>query len=294
MLIILIYISSGLFVVIENIGLDIYPVTLYYHEGFYFTIITIATVGFGDYYPQTDFGKLFVMLLIIYTVVVFIPMQTNELLRLMGLKSFYQRKLYKPNPEIPHIIITGYVVCKALKTFCAELFHQDHGSSDRHAVVIQPYDPTNEMEIFLRDPNYEFSVHYLNGNPIDKTDLERAVTEKAKVCILMTNMKSRDPIGMDHKNILTGLALKKYVLETSDKNKLNMRLCMQLIKAESKQHYKASNSRSKHKQGSLDQIIIVEEMKMNLISKSCFSPGLITLVSNLITSSNDYNDEAEE
>ena len=51
MLIILIYISSGLFVVIENIGLKKYPVTLYYHEGFYFTIITIATVGFGDYYP---------------------------------------------------------------------------------------------------------------------------------------------------------------------------------------------------------------------------------------------------
>ena len=33
---------------------------------------------------------------------------------------------------------------------------------------------------------------------------------------------------------------------------------------------------------------------MNLIAKSCFSPGLIALVSNLITSSNDYNDEAEE
>ena len=123
MLIILIYISAGLFVVIENIGLGDYPVTLYYHQGFYFTVITIATVGFGDYYPHTDFGKLFVMLLIIYTVVVFIPMQTNELLRLMGLKSFFARKIYKPNPEIPHIVITGYVVCKALKTFCEELFH---------------------------------------------------------------------------------------------------------------------------------------------------------------------------
>lgn len=36
MLIILIYISSGIFVVIENIGLAQYPVDLYYHEGFYF------------------------------------------------------------------------------------------------------------------------------------------------------------------------------------------------------------------------------------------------------------------
>ena len=31
---------------------------------------------------------------------------------------------------------------------------------------------------------------------------------------------------------------------------------------------------------------------MNLMAKSCFSPGLIALVANLITSSNDYNDEA--
>ena len=37
MLIILIYISSGLFVVIENIELREYPVSLYYHQGFYFT-----------------------------------------------------------------------------------------------------------------------------------------------------------------------------------------------------------------------------------------------------------------
>ena len=100
------------------------------------------------------------------------------------------------------------------------------------------------MEIFLRDPNYESSVHYLNGNPIDARDLLRAVTEKAKVCILMTNMKSRDPEGMDHKNILTGLALKKYVLDRTN-NKISIRLCMQLIKPESKTHYRNSIMPSK-------------------------------------------------
>ena len=65
----------------------------------------------------------------------------------------------------------------------------------------------------------------------------------------MTNMKTRDPIGMDHKNILTGLALKKYVLDVTDKKKVNMRLCMQLIKPESKQHYRSSITSSKRNLG---------------------------------------------
>jgi len=46
MLIILIYISAGLFVVIENIGLGDYPVSLYYHQGFYFTGMIIFCNAF--------------------------------------------------------------------------------------------------------------------------------------------------------------------------------------------------------------------------------------------------------
>ena len=55
---------------------------------------------------------------------------------------------------------------------------------------------------------------------------------------------------------------------------------MQLIKPESKVHYMSSL-----KIPSNDQLIIVEEIKMNLLAKSCFAPGLIALLSNL-TSSN--------
>jgi len=96
------------------------------------------------------------------------------------------------------------------------------------------------MEMFFHDPNYEFFIHYLNGNPILSKDLKRADTEKAKTCILLTNKNAEDAIGMDHKNILIGLALKKYAYDTTGMN--NMRLCMQLIKPESKYHYKSSLS----------------------------------------------------
>lgn len=63
---------------------------------------------------------------------------------------------------------------------------------------------------------------------------------------------------------------------------------MQLIKPESKIHYLSSL-----KIPSNDQLIIVEEIKMNLLAKSWFAPGLIALVSNL-TASGDMDSDLFE
>jgi hypothetical protein len=88
------------------------------------------------------------------------------------------------------------------------------------------------MEMFLHNPSYELFINYINGNPITSKDLKRADTEKAKACILLTNKNATDAIGVDHKNILTGLAIKKYIQDLNGNQ--DMRLCMQLIKPESK------------------------------------------------------------
>lgn len=45
----------------------------------------------------------------------------------MGKQSPYARAEYKYNPEIPHIIVCGQVEVSALKFFCQELYHPDHG-----------------------------------------------------------------------------------------------------------------------------------------------------------------------
>jgi len=66
-----------------------------------------------------------------------------------------------------------------------------------------------------------------------------------------------------------------------------MSLCMQLIKPESKQHYFSSINVNSN----TDQIIIVEEIKMNMMSKSCFSPGIINFISNLIASTGDQGEQ---
>lgn len=87
------------------------------------------------------------------------------------------------------------------------------------------------MEQFLHDPKYETNVKFINGNPMYNNNLARADVINAKTCILLTNKNSKDAIGMDHKNILIGLAMKKYIYQSkSVKGKMmndqDMSLCI--------------------------------------------------------------------
>ena len=108
--------------------------------------------------------------------------------------------------------------------------------------------------------------------------MDRANATEAKACILLTNT-SNDESRSDHKNILLGLFIKKFVYH---KSRINLPLCLQLINPESKVHFKSSLNIPSN-----DQLIILEEIKMNLLAKSCFCPGIICMISNLIASSNE-------
>ena len=178
------------------------------------------------------------------------------------------------------MVITGHVKLAALRNVCLELFHEEHGIGQKFVVILQPKDPKNDMQQFLHDPKYSTRVKYLTGDPTDIRDQKRCDLGKAHAVILMANKDASNPEKMDHKNILIGLSMKKYVQENCGRS---LKLCMHLIKVESKQHYIQSIENS----NTLDQVIIVEEIKMNLLSKSCLALGIITFLSNLISSSGD-------
>ena len=65
--------------------------------------------------------------------------------------------------------------------------------------------------MFLHNPLYENKLCYVTGNPIFARDLKRCAADSSKACILLTDKNSGSPQTTDHKNILTALAIKKYV-----------------------------------------------------------------------------------
>jgi hypothetical protein len=64
----------------------------------------------------------------------------------------------------------------------------------------------------------------------------------------------------------------------------NFKIFLQLNKTESPQYYYGALQNNYKKYLAKDQLLIIENLKMNLLSKSCITPGIISLLYNLIIS----------
>ena len=253
-----------------------------FHDFLYFTVITISTVGYGDIYPISEGGRLLIICLIVLAAY-YIPKKTGEILSILEDTSIYSREIYKSHPEIPHLILCGSVSVEALVSFCEELFHDDHGPNEKDVIILDKNKPTPEMKLFLHAGKFEMNLKYLEGNPMNEKDLERADITKAKAIVILTDKYSLYPHEIDHQNIIMALYIKKYLLK---KKIIKSTVYLQLIKPENKIHYVTGlESLSIDNKINEDRIIIIEEIKMNLLSKSCLIPGIIPLIANLVRSS---------
>ena len=278
-----------------------------FHHYLYFTVVTASTVGYGDIYPLTPIGKMYFMAFVLLVIVV-IPYQINDLITIMSSQSEYSRYTYKASKDIPHIILTGDISLDSLRSFCQEFFHPDHGGQYRHAVILNSIIPNREMEIFLHEKTYENFIFYLQGDGLNEKDLLRADVPRAKACIIFNNKNSKDPHSGDHQSLFLGIFIKKFVYTYNNdqlKNATNLNqlllstntsfhLCMQLNKPESSAHFYNTLQPMYKKHMKQDQLIVIESIKMNLLSKSCLTPGIMALITNLVMSSGEFSDSNGE
>ena len=71
------FISSGLFFYVEN-GLN--PNVNNFGDAFYFTVVTLTTVGFGDIIPLSEAGK-WVTVLMILSGIILIPWEVSQIIK---------------------------------------------------------------------------------------------------------------------------------------------------------------------------------------------------------------------
>jgi len=192
---------------------------------FYFVIVTLSTVGFGDISPETLQGRIYTIGMIIVGIIVF-----TNIVEELRKDSKRHRLINKYNPikEKRHVIVSGTPTIQEFKHFVTEFFWGDGSFLNRtsHIVVVleeEYWDDDIWYTEIAHNPFLRLHITYLVGSVKDPLVLQRAGIESANAFFILTSPSSGDILGSqgsfqtdrsrkvqlaDTKTVMTALAVR--------------------------------------------------------------------------------------
>ena len=183
-----------------------------FHVMCYFTLVTISTIGYGDFSPSTLLGRTF-LLFVILGGVAFFSYETSELLALRALEASGRGSFRPRNPGRPHVLVCGGAVTAGSATladFLHELCHPLRGTGEDAApevVVMSSSEPTPALRKVLAR---RFALHHvslLTGSPLVPKDLKRARAASADMALILADLAAADPAAEDEETVLAAAAM---------------------------------------------------------------------------------------
>jgi voltage-gated potassium channel len=162
-----------------------------YFEAFYWTVITVGTVGYGDYAPESTAVRILAMLLVFiggaFLAFFTVHLASAVVKKQQGLLEGKMRFIDKN-----HCIIVGWN--ERSKETISNLMEQDHGTN------IVMIDST-----LNHNPLYHEGIHFVKGSPVVDSTWKDAGIKEAKT-ILITADQSLSESDADMQTILSILA----------------------------------------------------------------------------------------
>eukprot|EP01065_Artemidia_motanka_P010298 TRINITY_DN1543_c0_g1_i2.p1 TRINITY_DN1543_c0_g1~~TRINITY_DN1543_c0_g1_i2.p1 ORF type:complete len:1607 (+),score=455.79 TRINITY_DN1543_c0_g1_i2:77-4822(+) len=252
-----------------------------FFDSIYFTVVTLSTVGYGDFSPRSDWGKL-VAVCFILSFIVIIPVQTRHLIELLGQE---RREFVRASSNRKFVVLAGKGLgFSEIIEFSMEFFHWHHtfnpGSSSGDetnenliATVLTTSRATQDTRLLLTHPYYKRRLEFRMGSLLRDEDL-RVLSLTPRDCLGCFVMAQRRPGSSDEEReeddrdcILQALNFRRFVQYDIP--------CSVIINSLS--------SKRKCKATSAKTVICLDELRLRLMGQSCLCPGLSTFVINFIT-----------
>jgi voltage-gated potassium channel len=236
-----------------------------YLNAIYWVLTTLATVGFGDYSPTTDSGKIFTIVLYITgigLVSVFISKVITSVYLIDKLKAGGKMRYTGKD----HIIIIGWSTKSKLAV--TEILKSD---SKVDIVIIE------ELE---KAPILEDRIFYVRGDPADEETLLSANLTKAKGVIIfadqstLENRITSDPLFVDGKTLLVATA----ITSIEERKKVPIHVTAEVMNEKHIRLFEHVN---------VDEFIPTQEMISHAAVRSLFSHGVTQMYSELMSTQYD-------
>ena len=229
-----------------------------FFQTFYWAIVTISTVGYGDVVPSTSLAKFLTSVMIIYAFLatsVFGAVVTARFIQILIAKL---KEWEVMDNVTKHVIICGYnsQISILIKTFLEkELFPASR-------IVLIHKELNGDIEAIIE----KYKIKFIEGDYSEEDVLKKAKAEEAIKAVLIS-----DNIEDDTKVLSAAILLK-------DLNR-NIYIIAEIANPKFQVYLKKIHC---------DEIVLSKEYNSFLIAKSTLSPGVSKVIGELLKADNFY------
>ena len=261
-------VGAGLFIVMIIGG-----VVIMYLEGgsiteketpFWWAIVTMTTVGYGDFSPSTPEGRLFAVF-IMFAGIALVSLLTASI------SSIYVAKRIREDKGLEKINISDHIVLCGWNQNAESIIDSLRNLSEKdslHLVLVN--DIHEDIVNHLRNKYKDIDLHFVAGDFTSEEILKRASIEDANTVVVIPNIDDEKIGSPDEKTIFATLTIKSI--------SSTVRVVAYLMQRENLTHIRRAN---------VDEVVLSDDFGAYMLASHVMDPGIPQTTKGLLNASSD-------
>ena len=232
---------------------------------FWWAIVTMTTVGYGDFSPETPEGRMFAVF-IMFAGITLVSLLTASISSIFVAQKIREGKGLEKLNLSDHFILCGWNSNANKIINSIQLLNHNQRKID--LVLIN--DLSEEEITQLKTRFSKIKIHFVSGDFAQEEILHRASIVDSDTVIIIPNNLDNDQNSHDEKTIFATLTIKS--IDAS------IRVVAYLLDRENLTHIKRAEA---------DEVVVSDDFSLNILASHVIDPGVPQLSNQLINTNSD-------